>query len=299
MHIKKLALVTCFLLSSILLAVAQPNIFPQEKTVDKVTVRITDARWINSQQVGSHIGSYVGGNESTEGFGISYQVRTENKNAQNRLAIYPVGPAGLFVAQDYDDGDGMIWWQNINPQWPKITATFEFLASDAPVGTDGRFEGTLEFKDVPLPSKNKEPLTINRVLTTAHGNQVILEAVVSSEIITADKYGGPILSFGSVRFIAHTVTSGAVKDMGLSLEPIIISDNEGREWTKPASTFDKEYPDSEVFIVENRPFLKAKSLNVKIKVREYAPSMRQEKWMRYIKFDLNPHINRKALGAQN
>lgn len=273
-------------------AVAQPppQPFPVlSQTVDGVTVRITDARWAKPEEVFPftwHRDSY------DKGFAFRYDIQTRDPRVQpvkgKTLVNYidsmrVFDPLGQRITSSSSCGLGSAYWEGVDPRWDSVKVEMEFRDPAAPAEARGTFEETLEFKDVPVPAKDNSPIAVDRSLLTALGTQVILEKVSVRTVEQGDRRQGEIL------FMLKYDPPKQARDLRVQfgINPGDLKDDQGTDFTPAAHGGGDYISRQQTLSVFALPSPKAKTFSVKVRVLECAPSLKQWKWFRTFRFDLN------------
>lgn len=284
MRIPRLRLVCllCFLIFLAPYATAQPPKNPvlMEKTQSGVTVRLFSVRWAEVESVmrGGGTGGYP---PHAKGLLVSYDV--QGKGAS--VSLKCLDPQGRPVQGStyYSSGEhgNLIWCAAIDPRWPRAALQFEWVDPKAPPHADGSFSETLVFKDVPLPEQGVVK-TVNQTLTTKRGTRVTIEKIALPK--ESQDYAGQTI------LIVHALPPRDVPDLMASVQREGAIDNTGKDlghgggWSSEDAL--ERRPGRETHSFTNLPSPQAKSLNLKVRVTESIPSLRQEQWYRRVSFDL-------------
>ncbi|MDQ3814454.1 MAG: M56 family metallopeptidase [Armatimonadota bacterium] len=266
----------------------------QSQTIRGVTLRLTKAAWVKPEYF------YVGvGDPYARMMAVWYdltatdpQVRpAAGKVLRDYLTtIKPLDPSGQPVYGTSTGNQGVKAWDGIDPRWATVPIEFEFLDPAAPRGATGEFEESVLFKNVPLPGKLKQPLRVNRTLTTTHGTRVFLEklAVVPKEEDIWQKEP-------KILFVVRWEPPQRVPDLeaDLSLTTSSVRDDRGNDlnpntfgYVESGADLLESLPERTTLAVSAPP-RGAKFVNVKINVSESAPSLKQEQWFRRFRFNVD------------
>lgn len=290
------------------------------QTVNGVTLRLT-AGWITPGEMSAEFQKApdhrkgedpYGTEHNAKVLGMWYEVQTDdlklrpargNTWAQYISSLRATGPSGeqlhWLIA-----GPQMGWWQNAKPSWRRTTVNFEMLDPAAPPGANGAFTETLEIEDVPLPAEIDKPLKVNRTLMTGRGTRLTLEQVMltaqaenNGEVKQDDTVQVRTVCFiraapqlPGVYGSLHQGWQNVIDDQGRTLvfpkQKWVISYQSGSY--RGYSSRSHEEPELIKLVVLAAPAAGAKSVDIPLGVREWAPSLKQPQWYRHFSFDLNP-----------
>jgi hypothetical protein len=264
---------------------------------DGLIVRISGARWIPINEYSPE--SSIEGDKRARVLSINYEVEAERdewlpktgyalsqalsiRDAQRQV------PAGVTSGGSWSDTKGRQWWSGLDPRAKKAVLDFEFLHPNALPGATGETEEELDSKGLPLPDSLSKPLSVGRSLRSARGTEVVLRSL---ERFSASKSPQRIESLAlTVSFTppAHVpdMTSSAIIASGAA------RDGSGADLTQQRTiggTFKFQGRTLvSVFHLPVAPSAAAKTLDLRLTLRENAPSQKQEKWFRHVNIDFDP-----------
>ena len=276
---------------------------PQSQTINGVTMRLTRAAWVTDEVFHSSPGQ--------KHFALWYELESADARVRpakgKTLADYltterAFDPTGRRVGGGMTRTQKVVGWDGVDPRWPTVPVEFEFLDPSAPAAATGEFEESLLFKDVPLPDKANKIVHVNRSLTTANGTRVFLEKLA----VRPNRPGWDNLLVSEeaeLVFVVRWEPPENVPDLaaGVSLFDGSVIDNTGKMLAGPhvygtgqmggdQLVQQPEQPPltggRSTLMVRTPPSSKAKSLDVKLQVRESALSLKQEKWLRRFRFEI-------------
>jgi hypothetical protein len=209
----------------------------------------------------------------------------------------PVNPSLL------ENGDSVAF-DNVDPRRTSVPLEFEFLDPAAPADATGEFENTVEFKNVPMPEKRDQVLRVGRVLTTAKGTRVFLQAIavasrhkgyqmfgITNRVLMSMRTLPPATTPDMTASLAVDSTNGVNSFVGVNGEKLVkdYGNSVGYQDMLEGSN------DTVTLILDALPNLKARRVNIRIHVRERAASLKQKKWFRHFRFQLPQ--NQISLGS--
>jgi hypothetical protein len=280
--------------SSSLLAAAAGTF---EGNSDGLIVRVTGARWIAISEYSPE--SSIEGDKRARVLAINYEVEAARdewlpgtgyalSQALSLLDAQGEVPVGLMSGGSWSGTKGRQWWSGLDPRSEKATFSFEILHPKAPPGATGETEEDLDFKAIPLPDSSKAPLALNRSVRSARGTEVVLHSI---ERVAAGKSAH---TNSSLALSLSLMPPAQVHDMS-STATILdgeARDDRGADLTQGRTlggTFAYQGRTlATVFHLPVEPSADAKTLNVRLRLREVAPSQKQEKWFHHINIDFDP-----------
>lgn len=285
----------CVVGCSNLLMAASAGTF--EGDSDGLIVRISGARWMPINEYSPE--GHIEGDKRARVLAINYEVEAARdewlpktgyalSQALSLLDAQGQVPADLMSGGSWSGTRGRQWWSGLDPRSKKATFSFEILHPKAPPGANGETEEDLDLKAVPLPHSSNAPLALDRSTRSARGTEVVLRSI---ERITNDKSPQK----GETLALTVALTPPAqVPDMSssASIPGGEARDDSGTDLTKErpvGGTFDYQGRKLvSVFRLPVEPSTTAKTLNVRLRLREVAPSQKQEKWFHRINIDFDP-----------
>jgi hypothetical protein len=260
-------------------------------------VRVTGARWIPISEYSPE--SSIEGDKRARVLAINYEVEAARdewlpntgyalSQALSLLDAQGQVPANLMSGGSWSGTKGRQWWSGLDPRSKKATFSFEILHPKAPPGANGETEEDLDFKAVALPDSPNTPLAVNRSVRSARGTEVVLRSI---ERVADEK--SPQRNASLLLTLSFTPPA-QVPDMSSSAT---IASGEARDESGVDLTQERTIGGTfnyqgrtlvSVFRLPASPSAASKTVNLRLRLREVAPSQKQEKWFHRINIDFNP-----------
>ena len=259
---------------------------PLTQVQDGITITLDKAGFYHERDFTQR---WLGGSTEPDrpAFMIGYTVKVPKlKPEQTILSMPNEAKVRLFSPQGEplyqrmiarSNNGGVEKWEDVAPWWDHVAADFAWPDPTAPVGADGRFTSSLEFKRVPVPPTLDVPVTVNRLLATPRGTELYLEKVMRRK---AEGNGqGDTLDITVSWECAPDLT-----DTSVELEPESMTDSGGKALATSGST--SRQGNVYTFPHEPLPPADSKTFNFTLKVAETIPSLQQPQWFKHFRFDL-------------
>ncbi|HEX8236711.1 MAG TPA: hypothetical protein VF600_12205 [Abditibacteriaceae bacterium] len=288
-------LVGCLVLHGNRLLATAPGAF--EGDSDGLIVRISGARWIPISEYSPE--SNIEGDKRARVLAINYEVEAARdewlpktgyalSQAVSILDAQGQVPTGVTSGGSWSGTKGRQWWSGLDPRLKKATFNFEILHPNAPPGATGETEENLDFRTIPLPASPGSPLPINRAVRSTRGTEVVLRSI---ERVAPGK--SPYKAESLALTVSFTPPA-QVPDMSSSatIPGGAARDSSGGDLTQARTiggTFDyQKRALTSVFYLPKAPSPGAKTLDLQMRLREIAPSQKQEKWFHRVKIEFDP-----------
>ena len=277
---------------------------PIRVTSGGVTVRVLDAQWVWPDSVETPpMFALDHRNSKNMYLVVWYDVSPASALVGTDPRHSPLYPSALLQTPDGDvEGIGdmdstrgpdvrRVFWGEVDPHQTTLGLRFEVIRPDAPPGAGGDVDQDAEFPALPLPPGPDVPVTVTKTLITPNGTRVFVNTIhYAKRFVFSHQRGVPPVAEQDLAIDGHWEPPPAHPDVTAEVAmpdwwsrrpggtPSGVEDDQGEnlELDRVRDRFDtiSGGPQGHFTIRAHAPAVGAKTVTVRLQLREHAPSLR-------------------------